>query len=80
MGKPNRVENLPIRPSVMAFGLWKTCGNPVDEMLKSFPSIASIVSIGYLLIYLLLKINFNRFLIPQGLMMPLIVVEIEIST
>ncbi len=77
MGKPNRVENLSKHLPVNALHLLKTCGKPVDGMLKSFPSI---VSIGYLLIYLLLKINFNRFLIPQGLMMPLIVVEIEIST
>jgi hypothetical protein len=73
MGKPNRVENLPKQLSKKAFALLKTCGKPVDEILKDFPSIDSIR-------HLLLKINFNRFLIPQGLMMPLIVVEIEIFT
>lgn len=76
MGKPNRVENLAKQLSKKAFALLKTCGKPVDEILKDFPSIDSIDSIRHLL----LKINFNRFLIPQGLMMPLIVVEIEIFT
>jgi hypothetical protein len=57
----------------------KSCGNPVGEMLENFPEIVSADSIGYLLIYLLLKINFSRCLITQGLMMPLMVVEIEIT-
>jgi hypothetical protein len=45
MGKPNCVENLSKRRSIKVFDVWKTCGKPVDKMLKSFPSIVSFDSI-----------------------------------